>query len=86
MSSTRFSYGFSLDSSEVSSHWSRPNFPLTFHVPAALSTVGGIFIVIVFSFPLSLVAIIPMAILYRAIMRYYLATSREIKRLDAVSK
>lgn len=54
--------------------------------PLALSTVGGIFIVIVFSFPLSLVAIIPMAIMYRAIMRYYLATSREIKRLDAVSK
>ena len=41
---------------------------LTVHVPA-LAVVGGIFIVIVFSFPLSLIAIIPLAVLYRAIMR-----------------
>ncbi|KAG8890737.1 hypothetical protein FRB99_003859, partial [Tulasnella sp. 403] len=50
-----------------------------------LATVAGIFLVITFSFPWSLVALLPLAVLYRAIMRYYLATSREIKRLDAVS-
>ncbi|KAG8965978.1 hypothetical protein FRC03_012713 [Tulasnella sp. 419] len=51
-----------------------------------LAVIMGIWIVIVFSFPLSVVAIIPLAMLYRSIMIYYLATSREIKRLDAVSK
>ncbi|KAG8982491.1 hypothetical protein FRB90_006750 [Tulasnella sp. 427] len=53
---------------------------------SCIATVGGIFIVIILSFPSSLFAILPLAYLYRVIMRYYLATSREIKRLDAVSK
>ena len=50
----------------------------------ALMTVGGIFIVIILAFPLSLVAIIPLAFLYRAIMRYAsfaLSQWRSLKRL-----
>ncbi|KIO34137.1 hypothetical protein M407DRAFT_3597 [Tulasnella calospora MUT 4182] len=53
---------------------------------SCIATVGGIFIVIIMSFPSSVIVILPLAYLYQVIMRYYLATSREIKRLDAVSK
>lgn len=38
------------------------------------------------SFPLFLVAVPPLGYLYYVVMVYYLATSRELKRLDAVSK
>ncbi|KAG8992893.1 hypothetical protein FRB94_011203 [Tulasnella sp. JGI-2019a] len=51
-----------------------------------LAVVAGIFIVIVGSFPIAVIGIIPLAYIYKEIMIYYLATSREIKRLDAVSK
>ncbi|KAG8854878.1 hypothetical protein FRB96_007278 [Tulasnella sp. 330] len=51
-----------------------------------LAMVAGIFIVIVGAFPIAIVAIMPLVFLYKAIMTYYLSTSREIKRLDAVSK
>ncbi|KAJ7126538.1 P-loop containing nucleoside triphosphate hydrolase protein [Mycena crocata] len=46
----------------------------------------SIFIVIGASFPLFLVSIIPLGWFYLRVMKYYLATSRELKRLDAVSK
>ncbi|KAF9048225.1 multidrug resistance-associated ABC transporter [Hymenopellis radicata] len=47
-----------------------------------------IFIVIVIgaSFPLFLIAVVPLGYFYMQVMKYYLATSRELKRLDAVSR
>ncbi|KAJ7245130.1 multidrug resistance-associated ABC transporter [Mycena haematopus] len=46
----------------------------------------SIFVVIGASFPLFLLSIIPLGWFYLRVMKYYLATSRELKRLDAVSK
>lgn len=46
----------------------------------------GIIVVIGISFPPFLIAVIPLGYLYSRVMVYYLATSRELKRLDAVSK
>lgn len=48
--------------------------------------VLGVLVVVSVSVPPFLLAVIPLAFIYRAVLRYYLATSREIKRLDAVSK
>ncbi|KAK0497158.1 P-loop containing nucleoside triphosphate hydrolase protein [Armillaria luteobubalina] len=47
-----------------------------------------VFIVIVIgvSFPLFLLSVIPLGYFYLQVMKYYLATSRELKRLDAVSR
>ncbi|KAJ7043446.1 P-loop containing nucleoside triphosphate hydrolase protein [Mycena alexandri] len=46
----------------------------------------SIMVVIGASFPLFLVSIIPLGWFYLRVMKYYLSTSRELKRLDAVSK
>lgn len=51
-----------------------------------LIVVMGVLIVISVSVPPFLIAVVPLYFAYRAILRYYLATSRELKRLDAVSK
>ncbi|KAB5588814.1 Metal resistance protein YCF1 [Ceratobasidium theobromae] len=48
--------------------------------------VSGIVAVVGGTFPFFLVTLIPLGYVYRVIMLYYLATSRELKRLDAVSK
>ncbi|PWN22966.1 hypothetical protein BCV69DRAFT_296932 [Microstroma glucosiphilum] len=48
--------------------------------------VVGVLVVISVSVPPFLIAIVPLWFAYRAILRYYLLTSRELKRLDAVSK
>ena len=48
--------------------------------------VVGVLVVVSVSVPPFLLAIVPLWFLYRAVLRYYLATSRELKRLDAVSK
>lgn len=48
--------------------------------------VVGVLVVVSVSVPPFLLAVIPLGFIYRAVLRYYLATSREIKRLDAVSK
>ncbi|CAE6434162.1 unnamed protein product [Rhizoctonia solani] len=48
--------------------------------------VSGIIIVVGGTFPWFLLTLIPLGYIYRIIMLYYLATSRELKRLDAVSK
>lgn len=48
--------------------------------------VIGVLVVISVSVPPFLLAVVPLWFIYRAILRYYLATSRELKRLDAVSK
>ncbi|KAG6828729.1 hypothetical protein H0H92_006917 [Tricholoma furcatifolium] len=45
-----------------------------------------IVIVIGISFPPFLIAVIPLGFFYARVMKYYLATSRELKRLDAVSR
>ncbi len=50
------------------------------------ASIMGVMVVIAFGAPIVLVAIIPMGFIYRIIMRYYLNTSRELKRLDAVSR
>ena len=42
--------------------------------------------VVSYSVPSFLLFVIPLGLLYRAVMRYYLASSRELKRIDAVSK
>ncbi|UZJ53839.1 hypothetical protein CBS101457_003159 [Exobasidium rhododendri] len=48
--------------------------------------VVGVLVVVSVSVPPFLLAIVPLWFIYRAVLRYYLATSRELKRLDAVSK
>ena len=62
--------------------------------------VGGVIVVIAFGAPFVLIVFIPLGFLYRMVMRlvqvttqrletdfrYYLSTSRELKRLDAVSR
>lgn len=47
---------------------------------------ASILLVIGFSFPPFLIAVVPLAWFYYKITVYYLATSRELKRLDAVSR
>ena len=49
-------------------------------------SVTAIFAVIIFSTPLFLALILPMGIIYFFVQRYYLASSRELKRLDSVSR
>ncbi|KAF9518525.1 hypothetical protein BS47DRAFT_1388932 [Hydnum rufescens UP504] len=49
-------------------------------------SVLGILVVMAYGLPVSLIAVIPIAFIYQHIMTYYLATSRELKRLDAVSR
>ncbi|CAD6926039.1 unnamed protein product [Tilletia controversa] len=48
--------------------------------------VLGVIIVITYSVPFFIVAIIPLGIAYWMILQYYLSTSRELKRLDSISK
>lgn len=48
--------------------------------------VVGVMCVVSYSVPPFVLLVVPLAYMYRAVMRYYLATSRELKRIDAVSK
>lgn len=48
--------------------------------------VIGTMVVIGLGAPMVLLVFIPLGYVYRLVMRYYLATSRELKRLDAVSR
>ncbi|WFD22874.1 hypothetical protein MEQU1_001551 [Malassezia equina] len=48
--------------------------------------VLGVVCVVTYSVPAFLLAVVPLAMAYRAVMRYYLASSRELKRIDAVTK
>ncbi|KAL1745932.1 P-loop containing nucleoside triphosphate hydrolase protein [Schizophyllum fasciatum] len=50
------------------------------------ATCLAILVVIGVSFPPFLIAVIPLGWFYSRVMTYYLATSRELKRLDAVSR
>ncbi|KAG1740326.1 P-loop containing nucleoside triphosphate hydrolase protein [Suillus lakei] len=47
---------------------------------------ASIVLVIGFSFPPFLIAVVPLTWFYSKVTAYYLATSRELKRLDAVSR
>ncbi|KAF9005892.1 metal resistance protein YCF1 [Cyathus striatus] len=51
-----------------------------------LAVCLSIVVVIGASFPPFLIAVIPLGWFYLRVMKYYLATSRELKRLDAVSR
>ncbi|KAG5338421.1 hypothetical protein C0989_007305, partial [Termitomyces sp. Mn162] len=51
-----------------------------------LAVCLSIVVVIGASFPPFLLAVIPLGLFYGQVMKYYLATSRELKRLDAVSR
>ncbi|KAL4264103.1 ATP-binding cassette transporter C [Pleurotus pulmonarius] len=51
-----------------------------------LAVCFSIVVVIGGSFPPFLIAVIPLGWFYTRVMAYYLATSRELKRLDAVSR
>ncbi|XP_075053196.1 multidrug resistance-associated protein 1-like [Mixophyes fleayi] len=48
--------------------------------------VLGTILVIVFATPLFIVAIVPLGFLYLLIQRYYIASSRQIRRLDGASR
>ncbi|KAF8548045.1 P-loop containing nucleoside triphosphate hydrolase protein [Imleria badia] len=50
------------------------------------ATTASILLVIGFSFPPFMLAVIPLSWFYYRVTAYYLSTSRELKRLDAVSK
>eukprot|EP01113_Clastostelium_recurvatum_P049085 TRINITY_DN9039_c0_g1_i5.p1 TRINITY_DN9039_c0_g1~~TRINITY_DN9039_c0_g1_i5.p1 ORF type:complete len:716 (+),score=138.89 TRINITY_DN9039_c0_g1_i5:65-2149(+) len=49
-------------------------------------SVLGIVVVVFLATPYALVPMLPLAYFYRFIQRYYVATSRELKRLDAISR
>ncbi|KAK8865675.1 hypothetical protein IAR55_000820 [Kwoniella newhampshirensis] len=49
-------------------------------------SVIGVIVVIALGAPAVLLLFIPLGIFYSIVMRYYLASSRELKRLDAVSR
>ncbi|KAI9470014.1 MAG: multi drug resistance-associated protein MRP [Benjaminiella poitrasii] len=51
-----------------------------------LAQVLATVLVITFSTPFFLLIIIPLAFVYMSVQRYYLSTSRELKRLDSVGK
>ncbi|KZP22608.1 P-loop containing nucleoside triphosphate hydrolase protein [Athelia psychrophila] len=51
-----------------------------------MTSCASIVVVIGYSFPPFLIAVVPLAWFYRRVMKYYLATSRELKRLDSVSR
>ncbi|RXK42573.1 metal resistance protein ycf1 [Tremella mesenterica] len=48
--------------------------------------VLGTMVVLAIGGPAVLLVFIPLGYIYRMVMRYYLATSRELKRLDAISR
>ncbi|KAI7828580.1 ATP-binding cassette transporter 1, partial [Gamsiella multidivaricata] len=51
-----------------------------------LFQVASVLVVVTFSTPSFIVVIIPFSFIYLWLQRYYLATSREIRRLDSVSR
>lgn len=51
-----------------------------------VSAVLSIFAVITFSTPTLIILIIPLSFLYLLLQRYFLATSRELRRLESVSR
>lgn len=59
------------------------NFNMYFRV---FAQVVATILIITFSTPFFLMLIIPLSLIYTAVQRYYLATSRELKRLDSVGK
>lgn len=58
---------------------------LTAYVKQGMQVLGTM-VIIALNAPMVLPVFIPLGYVYRLVMRYYLATSRELKRLDAVSR
>jgi ABC-type multidrug transport system fused ATPase/permease subunit len=56
------------------------------HMVRTSASCAIIVVVICYSFPPFLLAVLPLAWFYARVTAYYLSTSRELKRLDAVSK
>lgn len=51
-----------------------------------IAVVASVLIVVETSVPLYILVVIPVFFVYRTVQKYYLATSRELKRLDATTK
>ena len=49
-------------------------------------SVGAVLVVVTFSTPGFIIVIVPFGLIYLWLQRYYLATSRELRRLDSVSR
>ncbi|KAL4856242.1 ABC transporter C family member 13 [Chlorella vulgaris] len=53
---------------------------------ANIASLAGVIVVLCLTQPLVLAVLPPLAIAYRSLQRYYRATSRELRRLDAVAR
>lgn len=63
------------------------NIPMTIRIwTNTFSSVITTIIIVSYASPLFLIALIPLAILYHLIQRFYVNTSRQLKRIDAVKR
>eukprot|EP01135_Chromosphaera_perkinsii_P006297 Nk52_evm26s485 gene=Nk52_evmTU26s485 len=53
---------------------------------AQLFSIGGAIFIVCLSLPMFILPVIPLAIIYMSLQNYYRKTSRELKRLDTVTK